>query len=296
MTLGDPATWSTPTTRSVTDTPRYGRAEATGWDRMHPRLTRRGAWADHPGRLLIVEGTLIRLQRWSTCPASEAKPVWLWSSRTAADSDDDVDALAVEVICCWKAYLCRLNEEHTIRLFKQVLGWTAPKIRSPEAADRWTWLVLTAYTQLRLARPLAADLRRPWELPLDPERLTPARVRRGFRYLRAKTAQPASAPKPTTLDPDGHSESPTGTEPPATTSARPSNETRAPPRPTDQGVNDKLRAQSVDEFVEIAPHVIGCSRSQRVQGVADHQQQGRHPVRLFGIEVPGLSRHLNRPG
>jgi hypothetical protein len=49
---------------------------------------------------------------------------------------------------------------------------------------------------LRLARPLAADLRRPWERPLPPEWPTPARVRRGFRYLRRKTSQPASAPKP----------------------------------------------------------------------------------------------------
>jgi hypothetical protein len=118
--------------------------------------------------------------------------VWLWSSHTGADTDD----LPAEVIRCWQAYLRRFDEEHTIRLFKQILGWTAPKIRSPEAADRWTWLIIAAHTQLRLARPLAVDLRRPWERPLAPERLTPARVRRGFRHLRAKTTQPASAPKP----------------------------------------------------------------------------------------------------
>ncbi|HEY5357835.1 MAG TPA: transposase, partial [Streptosporangiaceae bacterium] len=43
---------------------------------------------------------------------------------------------------------------------------------------------------------LAADLRRPRERPAPPGRLTPARVRRGFRYLRAKTTCPAGAPKP----------------------------------------------------------------------------------------------------
>ncbi len=77
------------------------------------------------------------------------------------------------------------------------MGWTAPKIRSPQAADRWTWLVLAAHTQLRLARHLTADLRRPWERPLPAERLSPTRVRRGFRHLRVKIGQPASAPKPT---------------------------------------------------------------------------------------------------
>jgi hypothetical protein len=86
--------------------------------------------------------------------------------------------------------------EHTFRLFKQVLGWTTPKIRDPAAAGRWTWLIIAAHTQLRLARPLAADLRHPWERPAPPGRLTPARVRRGFRRVRAMTPCPASAPKP----------------------------------------------------------------------------------------------------
>ncbi|MFE2234939.1 transposase, partial [Streptomyces sp. NPDC059442] len=87
--------------------------------------------------------------------------------------------------------------EHTFRLFKQTLGWTCPKIRTPEAADRWTWLILAAYTQLRLARPLAADRRRPWERPVPADRLTPARVRRDFRHIRPQAACPARAPKPT---------------------------------------------------------------------------------------------------
>jgi len=86
--------------------------------------------------------------------------------------------------------------EHTFRLFKQVLGWTAPKIRGPAAADRWTWLIITAHTQLRLARPLADDLRLPWERPAPPGRLTPARVRRGFRNIRTTLPCPAGAPKP----------------------------------------------------------------------------------------------------
>jgi hypothetical protein len=92
--------------------------------------------------------------------------------------------------------LRRFDLEQKFCLFKQVLGWTVPRIRNPEAADRWTWLIITVHTQLRLARPLAADLRRPWERPAPPGRLTPARVRRGFRNIRAKTAQPAGAPKP----------------------------------------------------------------------------------------------------
>lgn len=116
------------------------------------------------------------------------KPVWLWWSGTGA-AETDVDR------CC-QSFLRRFDIAHTFRLFKQTLGWTRPRLRSSEAADRWTWLVIAAYAQLRLARPLATDLRRPWERPAPPSRLTPARVRRGFRNLYAGTGSPTGAPKP----------------------------------------------------------------------------------------------------
>ncbi|MFK0297456.1 transposase, partial [Streptomyces sp. NPDC090442] len=45
------------------------------------------------------------------------------------------------------------------------------------------------------------DLRKPWERPAKPGRLTPARVRRGFRRLRQKAPQPAGAPKPNKAGP-----------------------------------------------------------------------------------------------
>jgi DDE superfamily endonuclease len=186
--LSAPDTWWAPTHSTTTDTSRYGHAVATSWDGLYPRLGHRGVWVDHPGELPIVAGTLIRLQV-ERLPGDHApKPVWLWSSTTGA-SADDVDRW-------WQSFLRRFDLEHTFRLFKQTLGWTAPKIRTPAAADRWTWLILAAHTQLRLARPLAVDLRRPWEKPAEPARLTPARVRRGFRHLRANTSHPAAAPKP----------------------------------------------------------------------------------------------------
>jgi len=96
----------------------------------------------------------------------------------------------------WQAFLRRFDIEHMFRFWKQVLGWTRPKLRDPAAADRWTWLILAAYIQLRLTRGLAADLRRPWERPLTPDRLTPSRVRRGFPRIHPTTIRPARAPKP----------------------------------------------------------------------------------------------------
>jgi hypothetical protein len=187
--LADTATHRQPQVATRTDTDRYGTACADAWDRLHPRLTRRAAWAEHSGELPIVEGSLIRLTVDRLPGERHPKPVWLWHSR-AALAPAQLDRL-------WQAFLRRFDLEHTFRLFKQTLGWTRPRVRTGAQADRWTWLIIVAYTQLRLARHLTNDLRRPWErAPTKPGRLTPARVRRGFRNLRPKTAQPAGAPKP----------------------------------------------------------------------------------------------------
>ena len=188
VTLAEPATWPAPQVATTTDTSRYGTARATGWQRLHPRRTHRGPWADHDGELPIVEGTLIHLQVDHLPGDRDPKPVWLATSHPQATASD-VDR-------AWQAFGRRFDLEHTFRFFKQVLGWTTPKICNPGAADRWTWLVLAAYTQLRLARDLTGDLRRPWERPAAAGRLTPTRARRGFRHLRAKTTCPAGAPKP----------------------------------------------------------------------------------------------------
>ncbi|MGW0537886.1 NF041680 family putative transposase [Streptomyces sp. NPDC003032] len=186
--FGDPATWGTEQAVTITDTRLYGTATARAWDRLHPRLTRRAAWIDHDGPLPLIEGTVIRLAVERLPSGGVNKPVWLWWSGT--------DATGADVDRCWQSFLRRFDLEHTFRMLKQTLGWVRPRLRSSAAADRWTWLVVAAHTQLRLARPLAGDLRHPWEKPAPPNKLTPARVRRGFRNLRARTGSPASAPKP----------------------------------------------------------------------------------------------------
>jgi len=188
LKLADARTWPAPHLTTVTQTTRYGTATAWAWDRLHPRLASRSAWIGHDGPLPVIEGTLIRLAVDHLPGDRDPKPIWLRSSATGA-APGEVDR-------CWQAFLRRFDLEHTFRFWKQVLGWTAPKIRDPAAADRWTWLIITAYAQLRLARPLAADLRLPWERPAPPGRLTPARVRRGFRNIHQTLPRLAGAPKP----------------------------------------------------------------------------------------------------
>ena len=191
--LNDDATQPEPRIVTVTETTRYGTAKAVSWDRLHPRPTHRTCWLDHDGALPVIEGTIIRLEVDHLPGDRDPKPVWLWSSI--------IEATPADVDRWWQSYLRRFDLEHMFRMWKQTLGWTAPKIRSPEAADRWTWLIIAAHTQLRLARHLVDDLRHPWEKPAAPGRPTPARVRRGFRNIRPMLPLPAGAPKPTTPGP-----------------------------------------------------------------------------------------------
>jgi len=88
IALDKPATWPTPQHTSSTDSTRYGTAVATSWDRVHPRLTRRGCWIDHEGELPVIEGTLIRLQVDHLPGDRNPKPVWLWTSITGATAAD----------------------------------------------------------------------------------------------------------------------------------------------------------------------------------------------------------------
>jgi hypothetical protein len=188
LRLADPGTWPAPAVTTTTATTRYGTATAAAWGRLHQQLAARAGWENHQGELPVIEGTLIRLQVDHLPGDRTPEPLWLWSSRagtTAAEADRT-----------WQAFLRRFDIEHTFRFLKQVLGWTRPKLRDPAAADRWTWIILACYAQLRLARSLAADLRLPWQQPCPPGRLTPARVRRGFRNIRQTLPGLASAPKP----------------------------------------------------------------------------------------------------
>jgi hypothetical protein len=160
------------------------------WAGLHPKQHR------HPGHgsggpRPIVRGTILRVQV-ERIPAKTRPPkvLWLW---WAGPGQPDLER-------AWRAYTRRFDLEHTLRFCKQTLGWVTPRVRHPEQAERWTWLVLAAYAQLRLARQLVADQRLAWERPRPPGQLSPYRVHRGFPRLLCVAGSPAAAPKPS-----GHS-------------------------------------------------------------------------------------------
>jgi hypothetical protein len=185
---GDQTTWTAPSATQCAETARYGPVKISAWNRMHPKLCKDAAWEGHPGKIPLIEGTLIQLRAGRIPGYRELKPLWLWASAPGAGP--------CEITVLWQAFLRRFDLEHTFRFFKQVLGWDAPLLRDPAAADRWTWLIIAVCTQLRLAAALAADFRLPWQQPQPPGKMTPARVRRGFRRVRDTVGTPAAPPKP----------------------------------------------------------------------------------------------------
>ncbi|MGO8950320.1 MAG: hypothetical protein ACLQUY_22205 [Ktedonobacterales bacterium] len=135
----------------------------------------------------VIRGTLIllevaRLPKQTRLP----EPMWLWWW----------DSSAPDLSPIWRCYLARFTLEYTFRFFKQTLGSTTPRVRHPAQADRWTWLLLLAYTQLRLAHSLVQDQCFPWQKPLPVHRLTPGRVRHAFSQLLAVVGTPVNLPKP----------------------------------------------------------------------------------------------------
>jgi hypothetical protein len=189
----DPTTWPAPTATLVCEDDQYGSVTVQAWAGLHPKQQR------HPGHGTggprpIVRGTIIRVQV-ERVPAKTRPPkvLWLWWAGPKG--------LQLDLDLAWRAYIRRFDLEHTVRFCKQTLGWTTPRPRHPEQADRWTWLVLAAYAQLRLARQVAGDQRLPWERPRPQPRLSPLRVRRGFPQLLATLGSPAATPKPSGRSP-----------------------------------------------------------------------------------------------
>lgn len=186
--LKDPRTWHKPTHEHSSEEVGYGKVRVRAWSGLHPK-TRRAKERYGATSAAVVEGTVILVEV-ERLPRGERrrkpKALWLWWH---GRGEPDLDLL-------WMAYCRRFDVEHFVRFLKQAVSWTTPRVRHPEQADRWTWLVLAAYAQLRLARGIVADRRLPWERPLPTRKLTPRRVLRNFVSLLPLLGTPARAPKP----------------------------------------------------------------------------------------------------
>ncbi len=187
----NPASWGPADRELSLRDERYGQVSVMSWSGLHPKLFCRGRFAGFARppiiRCHLIRVTVTRLPNGRAVPG----PLWLWWAGPGAP---DLDL-------CWRAYLHRFDIEHTYRFAKHALGWDSAALRHPEQVSRWTWLIIAAITQLRLARAIASDHRLPWERRRKPGRLTPGRVRRDFSRLLLLTGTPASPPKPSKAGP-----------------------------------------------------------------------------------------------
>jgi hypothetical protein len=174
--LKELSTQGEPDRSSTLTDPEYGVVRVDAWMHLHTRTA-----PDTP--FCVVRVQVERL------PHRLEPPTPLWLAWIGGDPPQDLTRL-------WRWYLRRFTVEHAFRFLKQSLGWTTVRPRTPEAADRWSWLLAVVLWQLWLARPLVADQRLPWERPLSAERLTPGRVRRAFTGLLAQLGTPARPPQP----------------------------------------------------------------------------------------------------
>lgn len=175
-------------TLTLPGTPLYGTVQAEAWHRVHPLIHGGRGWFAGRKDLPVLPGTLVHVTVERLPDGRDPhRAMWLWHSGPGPLSLDEL----------WRAYLARFDIEHAFKLLKGALGLTAAKVRAPEQAGRWIRLLMAAHAQLLLARPLAGDLRRPWEKQPDPARpLAPGRVRRGFRNIRRELGTPARVAKP----------------------------------------------------------------------------------------------------
>jgi hypothetical protein len=187
----DPATWPAPTNEHCCEDGQYGHVRVRAWAELHARSQNHPARGSRRPRP-VTRGTVVLVEV-ERVPQKTRAPQQLWLAGAQATRRGPG---APDLALLWRAYVRRFDLEHTIRFVKQTLGWTLPRVRHPEQADRWTWLVVAAYTQLRLARACVADRRLPWERPSPAGALTPYRVRRAFSALLLAVGTPANPPQP----------------------------------------------------------------------------------------------------
>lgn len=181
----DPATWGAPDQELALDEGRYGQVSVMSWGGLHPRLYCRGRFAGFRASP-VIRCHLVRVTVEKLPSGRKLRgPLWLW---WAGPGMPDLDLT-------WRAYLHRFDIEHTYRFAKHGLGWDKTALRHPEQVARWTWLIIAALTQLRLARPVAEDHRQRWERRRKQGKLSPGRVRRDFARLAALAGTPARPPK-----------------------------------------------------------------------------------------------------
>jgi hypothetical protein len=204
-TVGLPSTAASSASRTrppgrTHDTPRPPRRPA-----MAPRSPAPGTGCTH-GSPTAPPGSTVRVN----CPSSRGRSSACRSTICRAERPQTGLAVVVAHQRLGRRHrpalagvLRRFDLEHTFRLFKQTLGLPSagPHPRSatprpPTGGPGCSSPRIPSSASPAPSPTTCADHGNHPHRPAPPGRLTPARVRRGFRNIRAKTTCPAGAPKP----------------------------------------------------------------------------------------------------
>jgi len=182
--LDVPATHGVPDHREVLPDPVHGTVTIDRWDHLH-RQERAAV------EVSVIRITLAHVSARSH-HADLPPPLWLvWTG----EAPPPVAAL----FRTW--YARRFAIEHAFRFLKQQLGWTRLRVRSPQTAERWSWLLAMGWWQLWLARQVVEAVRLPWERRPAHTPPSPGQVRRAMVGLFVQMGTPARAPTPRGISP-----------------------------------------------------------------------------------------------
>lgn len=177
--LNDATTHGAPDHREVLPDAVHGTVTIERWDRLHRE------------ERAAVECSLIRITLAHVSERSHhtvpPPPLWLVWTGTAPPP-------TAALFRIW--YARRFAIEHAFRFLKQTLGWTRLRPRSPQTADRWSWLLAMALWQLWLARRQVEAIRLPWEAVATRCPPSPGQVRRSLARLLLALGTPARSPRP----------------------------------------------------------------------------------------------------
>lgn len=141
------------------------------WHQMHLRSCRQ------------VTVSLARIER-AQARDTERDPRVLWLMLVLGPGQPPLEPADISVF-----YRLRYCIEHGYRFDKQELLWTAPRLRTPEKLETWSWVVAAVHDLITLARPLVQGQRHPWQT--RSKEATPAQVRRALGLIIAKVGTPA---------------------------------------------------------------------------------------------------------
>ena len=172
----EPDSWGEPVEVKQLPDPQWGLVELRRWPDLHGKLA-----ADVEFDVIQAHVHLERDQ-----PPPPLWLLWLPPAHMPATVEVDLETM-------WRSYTYRWPIEPGTRFRKQGLNWTLPQFHTPEAGDRWSYLVCLAFWQLYLARPLVQDLPLPWQ-PRQ-STLTPNRVRQGMSDIFEQIGRPTRPPQ-----------------------------------------------------------------------------------------------------